>query len=61
MLQFGEYRDAKMLSSRVEAITLDEVQTLAQRLFDAPTLTLAALGPTKGLMRSEEIQNALTA
>jgi predicted Zn-dependent peptidase len=61
LLQFGEYRDAKMLQHTVESVTLQEVQKLAQELFSAPKLTLAALGPTDGLMNAETFAQTLAA
>ncbi len=61
MLQFGEYRDATALTERIEAVQLEEVQTLAQSLFAAPKLSFAALGPTKSLMAADDIAAKLVA
>lgn len=61
LLQFGEYRDAKQLQQRVEAVSLAQVRGLAARLFTAPNLSLAALGDTKGLMKREAIAAKLAA
>lgn len=47
LLQFGEYRTASEIATRVDAITVADVMKLASELFSAPRLTLAALGPTK--------------
>lgn len=61
LLQYGEYRPASTLAQRVDAVTIDDVKSLANDLFLNPQLTLAALGPTKSLRSSAEIVQRLAA
>lgn len=49
VLQFGEYRDAEALSGRIEAVRLEEIRALADKLLRTPRLSLCALGPTQPL------------
>lgn len=51
LLEFGEYRDAKMLTRQVEAVTRDDVQRVAERLLAKPEIALAVLGPEAGIRR----------
>lgn len=61
ILQFGEYRDADFLQTQLEAITLGDVEQLAQQLFHKPALSIAALGPTQAIQPAEEIARRLAA
>lgn len=42
---YKEFRDAQNLIARVQAVTPADVQRVAKRIFDAPRISLAALGP----------------
>lgn len=47
--EYDEYRNADVLCSKVDEITRDDLQRVAERLFAKPKLALAALGPQQGL------------
>lgn len=46
---FNEYRNVQMLTQRINAVTLEDLRRVADRLFSRPQLTLAALGTEKGI------------
>jgi predicted Zn-dependent peptidase len=56
MLHYGEYRSAAMLQQRLEAVSLEQVRGLAEKLLNgAPLLAFAALGDVKSLPNSEAL------
>lgn len=61
LLQFGEYRDAKTIGERVDTVSVNDIHDLADELFCAPTLTLAALGPTTHVMDADTAKKKLAA
>jgi predicted Zn-dependent peptidase len=51
LLEFGEYRDAGMLTRQTDAVTRDDLQRVAERLLARPEIALAVLGPEAGIKR----------
>lgn len=59
LLVYGRYIDADELAGCYESITCDAVQRAAQRLIGSGPLTVAVLGPQKGLAEYETLQKRL--
>lgn len=60
LLTFGEYRQVNEIIGKIEAVTKEDILTLAQKIAGGK-LTIAALGDVSGVLPYEELQKKLTA
>ena len=61
LLHYGDYRNANTVAAQLEAVSVADVQALAQALFVAPTLSVAALGAVASLPDEAALQAMLAA
>lgn len=59
LLLFGRVIPPEELIEKIEAIGVDDLRGLAQRIFKSGPPTLAAIGPSNGMMDSEHVAERL--
>jgi predicted Zn-dependent peptidase len=60
LIMYNEYRNAKTITERVNAVTTDHIRTLGETIASGK-LTVTALGDVSGLLPYEELQGRLAA
>lgn len=55
LLVFGKLRDPKVMMERIEAVTVEEVQSAALRVIDDGRLAVSAIGPESALAGLEQM------